>query len=75
MCKQYLRLCRNILGLCKGAISQHVQTQLRAAVLNKTFHLALIETFHISYSLFSLVSLSVFLTGVETKRLPHILTK
>ncbi len=22
MCKQHLRLCKNILGLCKGAISQ-----------------------------------------------------
>lgn len=51
MCKQYLRLCKNILGLCKGAISQHAQTQLRVAVLNKPFHLALIETFHLSFSL------------------------
>lgn len=58
MCKQHLRLCKNILGLCKGTISQkkplvwrHAQTQLRVSVLNKPFHLVLIETFHLSFSL------------------------
>lgn len=72
MYKHYLRLCKNILGLCKGAISQDTQTQLRVIVLNKSFHLALIETFHLSLSL---VSLSIFLTGVETQKLLHSLTK
>lgn len=57
MCKQHLRLCKNILGLCKGAISQqkllaprHARTQLRMAVFNEPFHLVLIETFHLSFS-------------------------
>lgn len=66
MYKHYLRLCKNILGLCKGAISQDMQTEL--TVLSKYFHLALIETLHLS---FSLVSLSIFLTGVETQKLLH----
>lgn len=58
MCKQHLRLCKNILGLCKGAISQkkplarrYARTRLRVAALSKPFHLVLIETFHLSFSL------------------------
>lgn len=56
MCKQRRRLCKNILGLCKGAISQQkllagrrTPTRLRVAALNKPFHLVLIETFHFKF--------------------------
>lgn len=47
------------------------RTQLRAAALNKPFHLVLIETFHLSSSH---VSLSIFLTGVDKGKLQHIPT-
>lgn len=58
MCKQHWRLCKNILGLCKGAISQtklfspqmHL-TQLKGPLLNRPFHLVLIGTFYWSFTL------------------------